>query len=138
MSDSPAARGARTPERRAGWRSPGSTAAGRRSRERILQASIDVITEVGIDRVRLAEIARRAGMSSGQVMYYFTSKEHILLETLAWQEHQETAQRRLALPGVPGRMAPARTVRGALPAFRAQRPGLDLVDGGMGSRLAQR
>ena len=64
-------------------RSPGSTRAGRRSRERILQASLDLITEAGIDRVRLAEIARRAGMSSGQLMYYFSSKEHILLETLA-------------------------------------------------------
>jgi len=53
--------------------------------------------------VRLAEIARRAGMSSGQVMYYFTSKEHILLETLAWCEHDETRQRRTVLPEVTGR-----------------------------------
>jgi AcrR family transcriptional regulator len=79
-------------------RPPGSTTAGRRSRERVLQASIELITEVGIDQVRLAEIARRAGMSSGQLMYYFTSKEHILLETLAWREHQETRQRRISLP----------------------------------------
>ena len=79
-------------------RNPGRTAAGRRGRERILQASLDLITDVGIDRVRLAEIARRADMSSGQVMYYFTSKEHILLETLAWREYQETGQRRAALP----------------------------------------
>ena len=47
---------------------------------------MDLITEAGIDEVRVAEIARRANMSSGQVMYYFTSKEHILLETLAWQD----------------------------------------------------
>jgi AcrR family transcriptional regulator len=63
-----------------------------------LRASLDLITEVGIDQVRLAEIARRAGMSSGQVIYYFTSKERILLETLAWREQEETAQRRAALP----------------------------------------
>ncbi len=37
-------------------------------------------------------------MSSGQVMYYFDSKERILLETLAWREQQETEQRRLELP----------------------------------------
>ncbi len=79
-------------------RSPGSTPAGRRSRDRILRASLSLITEVGIDRVRLAEIARRAEMSSGQVIYYFSSKEHILLETLAWREEQETAERRSALP----------------------------------------
>jgi AcrR family transcriptional regulator len=83
------------------WRSPGSTAGGRRSRERVLQASVELITEVGIDRARLAEIARRADMSSGQVMYYFTSKGHILLESLAWRENAETAQRRQELPFTP-------------------------------------
>src|SRR5215510_10241303 len=82
-------------------RNRGHTPAGRRGRERILQAAIDLITDVGIDRVRLAEIARRAGMSSGQVMYYFSSKEQILLEALAWREQQETDQRRAALPAVP-------------------------------------
>ena len=66
-----------------------------------MQAAIELITDVGIDRVRLAEIGRRAGMSSGQLMYYFTSKEHILLETLAWQERRETEQRRLLVPRVP-------------------------------------
>ena len=65
-----------------------------------MQASFELITEVGIDQVRLAEIARRAGMSSGQVMYYFTTKEHILLETLAWREHEETRNRRAVLPEV--------------------------------------
>ena len=83
-------------------RGPASTEDGRRSRDRILQAALDLIIEAGIDQVRLAEIARRAGMSSGQVMYYFTSKEHILLETLAWQEHQDTTRRRAALAGVTG------------------------------------
>jgi AcrR family transcriptional regulator len=83
-------------------RGPASTEDGRRSRDRILQAALDLITETGIDQVRLAEIARRAGMSSGQVMYYFTSKEHILLETLAWQEHEDTSNRRAALTEVTG------------------------------------
>jgi AcrR family transcriptional regulator len=68
----------------------------------VLQASLDLITEVGIDQVRLAEIARRAGMSSGQVMYYFTTKEHILLETLAWREHEDTTQRRACLRKIAG------------------------------------
>jgi len=35
-------------------------------------------------------------------MYYFTSKEHILLETLAWQEHQDTMRRQAALAKVTG------------------------------------
>jgi AcrR family transcriptional regulator len=83
-------------------RGPASTEDGRRSRERVLRAALDLIIEAGIDQVRLAEIARRAGMSSGQVMYYFTSKEHILLETLAWQEHQDTMRREAALAKVTG------------------------------------
>jgi AcrR family transcriptional regulator len=87
------------PSRRRG---PASTAAGRRSRDRVLQAARDLITESGIDRVRVAEIARRAGMSSGQVMYYFTSKEHILLETLALCEYEDTRNRRDLLPKAAG------------------------------------
>jgi len=83
-------------------RGPASTEEGQRSRDRVLQAALDLIIEVGIDRVRLAEVARRAGMSSGQVMYYFTSKEHILLETLAWQEHQDLLRRRATLADVTG------------------------------------
>jgi len=83
-------------------RGPASTEDGQRSRDRVLRAALDLIMEVGIDQVRLAEIARRASMSSGQVMYYFTSKEHILLETLAWQEHQDLIRRRAALAKVTG------------------------------------
>jgi len=95
----PAARVTAPASRRRG---PASTEDGRHSRDRVLQAALDLIIEVGIDQVRLAEIARRAGMSSGQVMYYFTSKEHILLETLAWQEHQDGMRRQAALARVTG------------------------------------
>ena len=63
---------------------------------------MELITEAGIDQVRVAEIARRSSMSSGQVMYYFTSKEHSLLETLAWRDHQDTIRTRAALARVTG------------------------------------
>ncbi len=78
-------------------RGPASTANGQRSRDRVLKAALDLITEVGIDQVRVAEIARRASMSSGQVMYYFASKEHILLETLAWRDRQDIRRTRAAV-----------------------------------------
>ena len=78
-------------------RGPASTENGQRSRDRVLAAAVELITEAGIDRVRVAEIARRASMSSGQVMYYFTSKEHILLETLAWSDRQDLVRTRAAL-----------------------------------------
>ena len=83
-------------------RGPASTEDGQRSRERVLQAALDLITEAGIDRVRVAEIARRARMSSGQVMYYFTSKEHILLETLAWQDNLDLIRIRATVARVKG------------------------------------
>ena len=83
-------------------RGPASTENGQRSRDRVLQAAVELITEAGVDRVRVAEIARRAGMSSGQVMYYFTSKEHILLEALAWQDYQDIKRARAALAKITG------------------------------------
>ena len=83
-------------------RGPASTESGQRSRDRILRAALELITEAGIDQVRVAEIARRASMSSGQVMYYFTSKEHILLETLAWRDHDDLGRTRAALAKVTG------------------------------------
>ena len=83
-------------------RGPASTEDGQRSRDRVLQAAVELITEAGIDQVRVAEIARRASMSSGQVMYYFTSKEHILLETLAWRDHQDLIRTRAILAKVTG------------------------------------
>jgi AcrR family transcriptional regulator len=83
-------------------RGPASTENGRRSRDRVLEAAVDLITEAGIDQVRVAEIARRARMSSGQVMYYFTGKEHILLEALAWRDHQDLVRTRAGLAKVTG------------------------------------
>ncbi|HEY2552473.1 MAG TPA: TetR/AcrR family transcriptional regulator [Streptosporangiaceae bacterium] len=83
-------------------RGPASTEGGQRSRDRVLSASADLISEAGIDRLRVAEIARRAGMSSGQVMYYFTSKEHILLETLAWRDQQDVIEARAGLARLTG------------------------------------
>jgi len=83
-------------------RGPASTEGGQRSRDRILKAAVELITEAGIDQVRVAEIARRANMSSGQVMYYFTSKEHILLEALAWRDYQDIKRTRAAVAKVTG------------------------------------
>ena len=86
-------------------RGPASTENGQRSRDRVLAAALDIITEDGIGQVRVAEIARRASMSSGQVMYYFTSKEHILLETLAWRDGVDIERTRAGVRRVTGAWA---------------------------------
>jgi len=55
-------------------------------RERVLQAAADALLERGLADTRIADIAARAGMSPGHVMYYFDSKEQILMEALRHKE----------------------------------------------------
>ena len=47
-------------------------------REEALNATWELITEVGYGRVRIADIADRVGMSTGIIHYYFPTKEDIL------------------------------------------------------------
>jgi AcrR family transcriptional regulator len=52
---------------------------GRIRREQIVEAAVGVITERGIQHLSLSAIEKRAGMSRGQLTYYFRAKEDILL-----------------------------------------------------------
>jgi AcrR family transcriptional regulator len=47
--------------------------------EQIVEAAVAVITEQGIQHFSLSEIEKKAGMSRGQLTYYFPSKEDIFL-----------------------------------------------------------
>ena len=55
-------------------------------RHRVLAAAMAVIAEVGPERVRIQDIARRAGMSPGHVMYYFGKRDRILIDVLLQSE----------------------------------------------------
>ena len=48
-------------------------------REQIVEAAVAVIAEQGLHHLSLSEIETRAGMSRGQLTYYFPTKEEILL-----------------------------------------------------------
>src|ERR1700693_4646898 len=48
-------------------------------REQIVEAAVSVITKQGLQGLSLSEIENRAGMSRGQLTYYFPAKEDILL-----------------------------------------------------------
>ncbi len=48
-------------------------------REQIVEAAIAVIAEQGIQHLSLSEIEKKTGLARGQLMYYFRSKEDILL-----------------------------------------------------------
>jgi AcrR family transcriptional regulator len=48
-------------------------------REQIVEAAVLIIAEQGLPNLSLSEIEKRAGMSRGQLTYYFPAKEDILL-----------------------------------------------------------
>lgn len=66
-----------------------SRAANPERRERVLRAAAAAMAERGFSETRIADIAERAGMSPGHVMYYFASKEELLLEALRWSEDSQ-------------------------------------------------
>ena len=53
-----------------------------RRRRQIVDATIDTIYRRGIGDVRLADVARAAGVSYGVVSFYFKSKDALLLATM--------------------------------------------------------
>jgi AcrR family transcriptional regulator len=55
-----------------------SNARGAGTRARILAAAVDCLTEGGIDEVRIAKVAERAGTSSPSVHYHFATREALL------------------------------------------------------------
>jgi AcrR family transcriptional regulator len=50
--------------------------------ERILEAACDLIAADGIDEVRIARVARRAGASTALVHHYFSTREELLEHAL--------------------------------------------------------
>ncbi|MFJ8672319.1 TetR/AcrR family transcriptional regulator [Streptomyces sp. NPDC093589] len=50
----------------------------RRSRERLLQATVDLVGERGLEATTLGDIAQRAGAARGLISYYFPSKRQLL------------------------------------------------------------
>ncbi|MGV9572288.1 TetR/AcrR family transcriptional regulator, partial [Streptomyces nigra] len=50
----------------------------RRSRERLLQAAVELVGERGFDATTLGDIADRAGSARGLVSYYFPGKRQLV------------------------------------------------------------
>ncbi|MEU2553185.1 TetR/AcrR family transcriptional regulator [Streptomyces sp. NPDC014684] len=70
-------------------------------REDVLAAAMDMIAERGLEKLTMAALGREVGMSSGHLLYYFRSKDELLLRTLEWSEGRLGAERGrlLARPG---------------------------------------
>lgn len=52
------------------------------ARERILEAACDLVAAEGIDNVRIARVAMRAGASTALVHHYFSTREELLEQAL--------------------------------------------------------
>lgn len=68
-------------------------------REDVLAAAMDTIAERGLDGLTMAGLGRQVGMSSGHLLYYFRTKDELLLRTLEWSEGRLGAQRGALLAG---------------------------------------
>jgi AcrR family transcriptional regulator len=66
-------------------------------RQQIVDAAVAVITEQGLQNLSLSEIEAKAGMSRGQLTYYFKSKEEILLAV--FDRLLQLTYQRLGTPG---------------------------------------
>ncbi|EFL35065.1 transcriptional regulator [Streptomyces viridochromogenes DSM 40736] len=73
-------------------------------REDVLTAAMEMIAERGLEKLTMAALGREVGMSSGHLLYYFGSKDELLLRTLEWSEGRLGAERGRLLT----RAAPAR------------------------------
>ncbi|MFJ5724108.1 TetR/AcrR family transcriptional regulator [Streptomyces sp. NPDC093149] len=68
-------------------------------REELLAAAMATIAERGLDGLTMAGLGREVGMSSGHLLYYFRTKDELLLQALEWSEGRLGAQRRTLLSG---------------------------------------
>ena len=58
----------------------GRSAASRETRERLMAAAAELISEVGWGRVTTRAVAERAGLPHGSVSYHFRGKQELLVE----------------------------------------------------------
>lgn len=68
-------------------------------REEVFATAMAAIARQGLAGVTMAALGRELGMSGGHLLYYFGSKDQLLLETLRWSESQLGERRRELLAG---------------------------------------
>ncbi|MCG7204891.1 MULTISPECIES: TetR/AcrR family transcriptional regulator [Streptomyces] len=68
-------------------------------REDVLAAAMTMIADRGLEKLTMAALGREVGMSSGHLLYYFHSKDELLLQTLEWSEGRLGAERGRLLTG---------------------------------------
>src|ERR1700740_3247856 len=77
----------------------------RDARERILEAACDLIAAEGIDDVRIARVAMRAGASTALVHHYFSTREELLEQALLHSFEQVGEERFAGAGAAPNAIA---------------------------------
>lgn len=62
--------------------------------EQILSAACEVVSELGFKSLRIADVARRAGTSTGTVHYYFATKTALMHAAFEWNFERSLSRRR--------------------------------------------
>jgi AcrR family transcriptional regulator len=94
--------------------------------QEILETAARVITDRGLADTRIQDIAEACGVSPGLILYYFESKDHLLVEALTWANDQfylRTARELRKMPSAKDRLA--RVIELSVPGFL---PEYDLLD----------
>lgn len=73
----------------------------REKRDRILAGAAEVIREKGMSETRIADVGQRMGMSPGNVMYYFQSRDELLMEAVRREEDNFYTSNEEALAAAP-------------------------------------
>ncbi|KSW20393.1 TetR/AcrR family transcriptional regulator [Cellulomonas sp. B6] len=106
------------------------------TRDAILQAAAELVLEVGVNAT-IAQIAARAGVSKGGVLYHFADKEALLVTLVTNEQEQFRAEVQAALDlddTTPGRLTRA-YVRAGLRPFTTG-VGLSRQDAELAARLS--
>lgn len=98
----------------------GRYAKGRVRREDIIKAAADAYAQAGYHQASLRDIARRAGISHAGLLYYFPTKEALLLAVL--QRRDEVDAKREGLREPPGTEVVERLL--SLAAHNSEHPGI--------------
>ncbi|MEU7647780.1 TetR/AcrR family transcriptional regulator [Streptomyces huasconensis] len=89
----------------------------RRSRERLLQATVELVAERGYEATTLGDIADRAGAARGLVSYYFPGKRQLLQSAVHRLMHRTLAAALEREPSPAGETAGAERLARAIDAI---------------------
>lgn len=101
-------------------------------RVQILRAALEVIAQRGFSDARVADVADRADVSSGLVIYYFKTKDQLLTEAMRYTEdawYEEGARRMEHTPSATARLDEIVSMTFVSEPPQSQRAGATATDG---------